>query len=542
MLNVDMCILDCTLRDGGYINDWKFGSWTIRSVVTRLDRAGIDIIECGFLDSRVEYNEDRSLYPDMPSIAKTLANSLPTRAMLVAMIDYGTFKRDLLIPKSESILDGIRLIFKKENIDEALDYAQEIKRLGYTLFLNPVALTSYRDMEILRLIDRINEIKPFGMSIVDTYGLMFDNDMKKYIYLIDSNLDPDTALGYHTHNNLQMGNAHCVSFIDWNLRRMKIVDSSILGMGKNAGNACTELVGSYIEKTGLKQLDVNHIFECAYTDILKFAVKSNWGYGLDNLLSAIHDCSPNWIKFFMNKHTLSIKSIRAILDSLPFEKREVSYFSKELAEQKYLDYMDKQVDDSKMREALREALMGREVILLCPGKTLKTHRNEIDEYISARHPIVITVNFIADAIPADYAFISNSIRYSQMMSMYSELKNKPQILLTSNIVPVDALKPNYTFNYKTLYENVRGDNVASLLITLLKSIGVGSIAIAGMDGFDESNGDESFFDANMRFDSSNNSNQLLIEQMRRIVGVADIHWITPSKIKAALYDNGCIVI
>ncbi|MDR1465993.1 MAG: aldolase catalytic domain-containing protein [Treponema sp.] len=537
MINADVRILDCTLRDGGYINDWNFGSWTIRSVVTRLDSAGVDIIECGFLDSRVEYDKDRCLYPDIPSVAKTLATALPKRALLVAMIDYGTFKQDLLVPKSEAVLDGIRLIFKKENIDEALTYAREIKRLGYKLFLNPVALTSYRDMEILQLIDRINEIKPDGMSIVDTYGLMFDNDMKKYIYLIDSNLNPDTALGYHTHNNLQMGNAHCVSFINWNLQRAKIVDSSILGMGKNAGNACTELVGSYIEKIGLKQLDVNHIFECAHTDILKFAVKSNWGYGLDNLLSAIHDCSPNWIKFLMSKHTLSIKSIRAILDSLPFEKREVSYFNKELAEQKYLDYMDKRVDDSEARKTLQGALVGREVILLCPGKTLKTHRKEIDEYVSTHQPIVITVNFITDTIRADYAFISNTIRYSQMMGLYPELKSRPRILLTSNIVPVDALKPDYTFNYKTLYENGQGDNTTVLLIALLKGVCVDKIAIAGMDGFDENNVNDSFFDVNMRLSFNSDVNQPLIEQLRRIIDADDavnIQWITPSKIRGAL--------
>jgi 4-hydroxy 2-oxovalerate aldolase len=308
-------------------------------------------------------------------------------------------------------------------------------------------------------------------------------------------------------------------------------------MGKNAGNACTELIVSYLEKFGLKQLDVNHIFECAYTDIMKFAVKANWGYGLDNLLSAIHDCSPNWIKFLMNKHTLSIKSIRMILDSLSFPKHGMSYFSKELAEQKYLDYMNKYVDDDDARDALREAFAGgREAVLLCPGKTLKIHRRMIDKYISTHQTVVVTVNFVTDTIPADYAFISNSIRYSQMMSVYSEIKSRPQILLTSNITPTDALKPDYTLNYKTLYENGQGDNTAVLLITLLKSIGVNRIAIAGMDGFDENNSEDSFFDMNMRL-YSNGNNQSLIEQLRRIIAAdatVDIDWITPSKIANAL--------
>jgi 4-hydroxy 2-oxovalerate aldolase len=540
MRNNALYLLDCTLRDGGYVNDWRFGYLTIRSVVTRLDSAGIDIIECGFLDSYVECDKDRSLYPDIHSVAKTLANSLPKRAMLVAMIDFGRFSQDLLIPKSEAVLDGIRLIFKKENIDEALKYARDIKRLGYKLFLNPVALTSYSDMELLLLIEKINEVEPFGMSIVDTYGLMFDNDVEKYVYLIDSNLNQKTALGYHTHNNLQMGNAHCVSYINRHLSRATVVDSSILGMGKNAGNACTELIGSYIEKVGLKQLDISHIFECAYTDILKFNVKQNWGYGLDNLLSAIHDCSPNWIKFLMNKNTLSIKGIRTILDSLPFEKREVSYFNQVTAEQKYLDYMDKHVDDRTARDSLGKEVGGRETLLLCPGKTLKTYRKTIDDYIRENNPIIITVNFVTDTIFADYAFISNSNRYSQMLGVCPDLKTKPRILLTSNIVPVDTLKPDYTLNYKTLYESIQGDNSAGLLISLLKNIDVDKIAIAGMDGFDEDDIDNSYFDTNMWLGFSSNANQRLIEQLRLVINgdsTVEFQWITPSKIKEALRGN-----
>ena len=528
-------LLDCTLRDGGYVNDWGFGNMTIRSVITRLNNAGIDIIECGFLDSRVKYDKDRTLYPDIPSIYKTLGNTLsPKKAKITAMIDFGTFDENLLIPQCSGVLDGIRLIFKKEQVDDALLYAQKIKDLGYMLFLNPVALPSYRNIELIQLISKINDVNPFAISIVDTYGMMFNNDINKFIAMIDDELDDNIAIGYHCHNNLQMANSHCINFASKLLKRERIIDSTILGMGKNAGNACTELLASYLVKCELKAFEINHILDCAYTDIMKFNTKSAWGYSLDNLISALQDCSPNWVKFLISKNTLSINGILTILESLPYEKREVSYFTKELAEQKYLEYMNHFANDSEAKKELSEVFNRESILLLCPGNTLKTHRAAVEQYISDNSPIVVTVNFVTDEIRADYAFISNSIRYSQMVGVCTELSNKPQIILTSNIVAVNVLEPDFTINFKTLYEKTQGESSTALLISLLKDLGVTSIAIAGMDGFDEYDMENSFFDKSMMLASFNNINKTLIKQLQRVIDDVDIAWITPSKLKEVL--------
>jgi 4-hydroxy 2-oxovalerate aldolase len=526
-------LLDCTLRDGGYVNDWRFGNLTMRSIIIRLDNAGVDIIECGFLDSRAEYDKSRSLFPDMPSIAQTLRDAVPKRALLVAMIDYGTFDRHLLVPKSESVLDGIRLIFKKDSIDAALDYAMHIKRLGYQLFLNPVAFPSYRTAELLGLIEKINAVKPCAMSIVDTYGLMFNHDLEKSVVIVDAELSQDIALGYHVHNNLEMANAHAISFISKNLSREIIVDSSVLGMGKNAGNARTEIVASFLDKTNHKQLDLNHILECAYTDIQKFMTLPNWGYGLDNFISAIHDCSPYWIKFLKQKNTLSIKGIRDILDNLPNEKGERSYFSETFAEQKYLDYMERHLNDETAIEELRAEIAGKSVLLLCPGKTLETHRAEITNFIDCQNPVVFTVNFITDLYRADFAFISNTSRYSLMLGKRSELAELPKLILTSNITVSAELAPDYVINLKTLYETMQSDNSTGLLINLLKIIGIAEVTVAGMDGYDEKSIGNSFFDPDMASVPKENANDIVTAQLKRITNV-NITWLTPSIIKEAL--------
>lgn len=523
--------LDCTLRDGGYINDWLFGNLTIRSVISRLDAAGLDYIEVGFLDSRCEYNNERSVFPDIPSVTRTLGNITMNHAKLVAMIDFGTFDESLLIPAEQSCLFGIRLIFTKEKTGAALEYARKIKAAGYNLFLNLVSTSSYNDKELLELAEKINSIDPTGISIVDTYGLMFGSDMVSYALLLDRNLNKHIALGYHSHNNLQMSNANTIEFINMHLRRDIIIDSSVLGMGKNAGNACTELMLSYANSVNIRQFDITQALECAYTDISRFQGSANWGYRLDFLMSAILRCSPNWTKTYMKKNALSIKDIFNILSGLPDDKKYLpSFFSSELAENLYIEYMNKTVDDNSARKEFKRELEGRNILLICPGATIRTHKSEIERYISENSPVIISLNFISSSFNADFAFISNALRYSQVTGVYADIKNKPRILLTSNITPSPSLSNDFIFNFKTLHDEIDGDVSAVLLLNLLLSLGANEISFAGFDGFSDSN--NSFFDSGYTLTFETKSNEKIEHELSNVTGKYDcsgVKFITPSK-------------
>ena len=102
-------LLDCTLRDGGYINDWEFGHNNIISIIDRLEQAKVDIIEIGFLDDRRPFDMNRTIMPDTASAGKLLGEQSHS-AMIVGMIDYGTCRIENLQPASESVLDGIRAV------------------------------------------------------------------------------------------------------------------------------------------------------------------------------------------------------------------------------------------------------------------------------------------------------------------------------------------------------------------------------------------------------------------------------------------------
>ena len=124
-------LLDCTLRDGGYINDWNFGHDNLVSVFERLVDAGVDIIEIGFLDERRPFDIDRSIMPNTDCVEKIYGGIDKKQAMVVGMIDYGTCGLENIKPCSESYLDGIRVIFKKHLREEAMAYCGELKKLGY---------------------------------------------------------------------------------------------------------------------------------------------------------------------------------------------------------------------------------------------------------------------------------------------------------------------------------------------------------------------------------------------------------------------------
>lgn len=89
-------------------------------------------------------------------------------------------------------------------------------------------------MDLIRL---ANEVKPYAVSMVDTYGLMHQNNLKHYFDLLDQYLLPEIGLGYHAHNNFQMGYANCITMMSQVTDRLLLVDGTIYGMGKSAGNA-----------------------------------------------------------------------------------------------------------------------------------------------------------------------------------------------------------------------------------------------------------------------------------------------------------------
>ena len=127
-------LLDCTLRDGGFLNDWDFSYQTANSIFRRLVKSNVDIIEIGFIDDRRSFDIERTINPTTKAFDEIFKYQTKGNAHIVGMIDFGTCSINNISPKNESFIDGIRVIFKKKDMQAAIKFCHEIKSKGYKLF------------------------------------------------------------------------------------------------------------------------------------------------------------------------------------------------------------------------------------------------------------------------------------------------------------------------------------------------------------------------------------------------------------------------
>ncbi len=490
-------MLDCTLRDGGYVNDWKFGHDNLVSVFERIVDAGIDIIELGFLDERREFDINRSIMPDSDSMRKIYGNLDKKNTMAVGMIDFGTCGIEHIKPQSESFIDGIRVIFKKHLRVQALEFCGELKKLGYKVFAQLVSVTSYTDEEMLDLVRLANEVKPYAVSMVDTYGLMHQNNLNHYFDILNDNLDPEIGLGYHAHNNFQMGYANCIAMLDHDIERTIVVDGSIYGMGKSAGNAPLELIAMHMNSKFGKNYHISQILECIDSNITQFYYPAKWGYNMFYYLAASNDCHPNYVSYLMNKRTLSVKSINELLGKLEGEKKLL--YDEGYMEKLYIEYQNNEVNDELCRKNLSKALKGNNILLIGPGVTVKTQSQKILDYVEKNNPTVISINYVPDLAKPDYVFISNSKRYVQLATKLS--REKHTIIATSNVTATVSGSFEYILNFSTLMDKTAKvvDNSLIMMLKALIGLGVKHVTLAGFDGY--SSTDVNYYKENMEYEN-----------------------------------------
>lgn len=475
-------LLDCTLRDGGYLNDWKFGKENIAYIFNRLVSSNVDVIEVGFLDDRRPFRSDSTINPNTESFDKVYAGLDHGKAMVVGMIDYGTCAIENLKPCSESSLDGIRVIFKKGKMYPAMEFCRQVKALGYAVFSQLVSITSYSDEELKEVIRLVNDVHPYAVSMVDTYGLCDAPTLSHIVDVIDENLDPDIILGYHAHNNFQLGYANAISVLNKGLKRDVLVDGTLYGMGKSAGNAPLELLAMYMNINFGTNYNVEQMQEVIYTCIMELQKKCNWGYNLYFFIAALNRCHPDYVGYLMNKHTLSITAINEILQQIP-EELKLGKDTKML-EQLYLNYQSRECNDEAVLKGLRSKLCNKEIMVFGPGTSVQTECTKIADYIQKKKPVIISVNYVPDVFRTDYLFITNSHRYLQMSDKLAAMPGKPGIIATSNLTSA-----NGTFDYLVSYNRLIDheaefmDHSMFMMLRLLVSIGVEKVSLAGFDGY-----------------------------------------------------------
>jgi 4-hydroxy 2-oxovalerate aldolase len=469
-------LLDCTLRDGGYVNNWKFGKATIHNILKRLSISNIDIIECGFLTDK-EYEENYSLFSDTLYI-NSLLEKRNENSLYVAMIAIGEkeIHPDKISNARNSKVKGIRLTFHLNEKKKAFEYAKMLMEKGYLVFMQPVGSANYSDGNLLTLIKEINALKPYAFYFVDTLGTMYQNDIIHMISLIDKNLDDNIVLGYHSHNNLQLAFSNAQDMIRFPTKRDIIMDCSVYGMGRGAGNLCTELITDYINHTIEQKYEVLPILEIVDEYLIPIYSKTPWGYSVGYFLASSMCCHPNYAAHLLAKQTVPVRTIGSLLDQIPEEKRK--NFDKEYIEDIYRNYQKHDVNDMEEIERLRNELAGREILVLAPGRNVKAKKKQIKAYIKEKKPYIIATNFFPD-YPIDLIFIGSERRYHNIKDSI----RKQNVIFTSNII--DRPESARVVNYSDLLNSSIdvSDSTGMMMLKLLVKASVKKVTLAGFDGF-----------------------------------------------------------
>lgn len=473
-------VLDCTLRDGGYINDWRFGKKTIASILDKLERAKIDIIECGFLTKMVT-DAECSLFENVSAITPLL----PRRsrdAMYVAMIAIG--EKELhpseLTEYDGSSIDGIRLTFHKEEIDMAIEWADIIMGKGYEVFMQPVGTFFYSDMELLQLVERMNRLRPFAFYIVDTLGSMYRNDVSHRFYLIDKNMHPAIRLGFHGHNNLQLAFSNAQVLGKIQTKRTLILDSSVYGMGRGAGNLPTELITQYINRNIASRYDVTMVMDIYDEYISAIRREYEWGYTMPYHIAASNVCHPNYASYLINRQTLTTKDIEKIIRLIPAQYRIL--YDKKLIEKLYTQYQSRKIDDSRAVAEITREIRGRKLLLLAPGNSLIKNQDKIRGFVRKENPYVISVNFLDAGHAPDACFVSNHKRTDAIEREMQGLEGL-FFIATSNITNCQAEVHSVDYDSYTNPDDMVSDNAGLMLLKLLEKCQAREVYLAGFDDF-----------------------------------------------------------
>ncbi len=280
-------IVDCTVRDGGLVNNWDFSIEFVQDLYRSLDEAGVEYMEIGYKNSPKLLKGADSAGPwrflNDGFLRKVIPNKGNTK--LSALVDIGRVDEADILPRVDSMLDLIRVACYIQDVDKALELVSLFHERGYETTLNIMALSNVMENQLIEAFDAIRESVVDVVYVVDSYGSLKPNDMA---YLIDKFKQhlPNKKLGVHTHNNQQLAFANTLLAVD---KGVEFLDASVYGMGRAAGNCNTELLVSHLPNT---KYEVRPVLEMIEKHMLPLREKEEWGYIMPYMITGLLDEHP----------------------------------------------------------------------------------------------------------------------------------------------------------------------------------------------------------------------------------------------------------
>ena len=313
-------IVDCTIRDGGYLFDKNSDPKFVKGILNGLVDAGIDFCETGFLQSK--NNGETIVYHDSKDVIKYLPSD-PKNTRYLGFCDNSRYTPEELDPCDGKSFKWLRISFAKHEIDASLDFCKKALDKGYHVQFNPMDSISYTIEERAALIEKANKVKPSSFSIVDTFGAMYMTDLEAIFRQFDELLDKDIMIGLHSHDNLGLSCALAERMVQLaeETGREICIDGSLFGMGRGAGNAKTELLADYLNKHCGANYNIPVLLETIDKYIVPVLDHIHWGYDLPMFICGTKHSHVDNVNHLKKTGEVSITDIFNVIESLTPQQR-----------------------------------------------------------------------------------------------------------------------------------------------------------------------------------------------------------------------------
>ncbi len=314
-------LLDCSLRDGGYINNWQFGESEAAYLIKKLTDAGVDYVEAGFLND-VLYKKGSTNFSETGDTESVLAH-LSGSVNLALMVRPDRYDAEKLA-SSNGKIRYIRIAFYRKDLQEAIRFSKAAVKQGYRVFFNMVNTAGYTLDQLRETVTELAKVNPYAVTIVDTFGCMNQEDLLEKTEVLNACLPPSVKLAFHPHNNMLMAYPLAQSFIKKleSCKRDGIVDGSLLGIGRKPGNLPTELIAGYLNSAYGAAYGLEEMLSVIEKVIDPIKRRNDWGYSAAYMLGAAAHINRNYVEYFLEKG-LSLEIIKQAIALVPAEKGEL---------------------------------------------------------------------------------------------------------------------------------------------------------------------------------------------------------------------------
>ena len=289
-------VLDCTIRDGGLMNNHKFDDQVVKAVYQACVEAGVDYMELGYKASRkiiVPGEHGAWKYCTEDGMRRIVGDN-PTPLKLTVMADAErTDYREDILPKNQSVIDMVRVATYISQIPTALEMVKDAHDKGYETTVNLMAVSTVPEYELNEGLEMLARSETKAVYVVDSFGTLYSEQVehlvRKYLHYCKA---AGKEVGMHAHNNLQLGFANTIEAI---VLGANMLDATMAGLGRGAGNCPMELLIGFLHNPKYNLLPV---LRCVQDTIEPLRAKLMWGFDLPYMLTGFLNQHPrSAIKF-----------------------------------------------------------------------------------------------------------------------------------------------------------------------------------------------------------------------------------------------------